>query len=120
MKQLVNGYFYKVAIGIAVVVLVGLIAADIWLWQSDDGSEGDGQGTSSEQTVPGLPNRGEDSPSSDASASDARRNNSSARILAESFNPPDAARNCRAEPRAAASAARMVWRYCSWSWSRLA
>ena len=73
MKRFFNGYFYKAAIGIGLVVLVGLIAADIWLWQSDDdssSSSGSGQGTSTESNVPGLPSRGGDANSSGATVSD--------------------------------------------------
>ncbi len=73
MRQIVNGYFYKIAIGVGLVVLVGLVAADIWLWQSDDNS---GSGATSDQetpggtTVPGLPTRNSGGESSGASAND--------------------------------------------------
>ena len=70
MKQFVNGYFYKVAIGVGLLVLVGLVAADIWLWQSDDDSPVAGQSATTESDVPGFPTRSGDSNSSNASATD--------------------------------------------------
>lgn len=69
MKQFLNGYFYKLAVGIGVLVLVVLVAADIWLWQTDDDPVVS-QGTQNETTVPGLPSRNNDSNRSSASATD--------------------------------------------------
>ena len=73
VKRFFNGYFYKAAMGVGILVLVGLVAADIWLWQSDNDSRpasGAGQGASSGSDVPGLPTPGGDSNSSGASVTD--------------------------------------------------
>jgi cytoskeletal protein RodZ len=69
VKQFLNGYFYKIALGVGVLVLVVLVAADIWLWQSDDAPVVT-QGTSNETNVPGFPSRNNDSNRSSASATD--------------------------------------------------
>lgn len=72
MRQFVNGNLYKVAIGVGLLVLVVLVAANIWLWQSDDSGPASGasQGSSSGSDVPGFPNRSGDTNSSSAVASD--------------------------------------------------
>ena len=73
MKEFVNGYLLKIVVGVGLVVLVGLVAANIWLWQSGEDSEppsGAGQGASSGSNVPGLPSRSEDSNPSGASVND--------------------------------------------------
>lgn len=60
MGNILNGYFYKVAVGAGLLILIGLISADIWLWQRDDGSgqgAGAGQGAQEGFQVPGLPAR---------------------------------------------------------------
>lgn len=72
MRQVVKSDFYKVAIGVGLLVLVGLVATDIWLWQSDDNSTV-GQGSSNESALPGFPTNSGDptsSNSSNASATD--------------------------------------------------
>ena len=71
MRQIFNGYFYKAAMGAGLLVLIGLVAANIWLWQSDDGSgtaSGPGQESSSGSDLPGLPSRGASPNSSAAGA----------------------------------------------------
>ena len=58
MSNILSGDRYKVAVGLALLLLVALIAADIWLWQGDDDSGtglGPGQGVSDGTAVPGLP-----------------------------------------------------------------
>ena len=49
---------YKAALAAGILVLIGLVAANIWLWQSDDGSgqtAGSGQGAQDDFQAPGLP-----------------------------------------------------------------
>lgn len=65
-----TGYFYKVAIGVGLLALVGLVAVDIWLWQNDDDSSEVGQGSTNESNLPGLPVPGGDTNASSASATD--------------------------------------------------
>ena len=60
MPHLIKAYLYKAALGAGILVLIGLVAADIWLWQSDDGSgqtEGAGRDAQDGFQVPGLPSR---------------------------------------------------------------
>ena len=69
MKQLLNGYFYKIALGVGVLVLVVLVAADIWLWQTDDDPVVN-QPTPNETAVPGFPSNTGGANRSSASATD--------------------------------------------------
>ncbi|MCH8988690.1 MAG: hypothetical protein IIA92_07770 [Chloroflexi bacterium] len=60
MRNILSGYFYKVAVGAGLLILIGLISADIWLWQRDDGSgqgAGAGQGAQDGFEAPGFPAR---------------------------------------------------------------
>ena len=59
--------------GAGLLLLVGLVAADIWLWQSggdSDAVSGTGKDSSGESALPGFPSPGVSSPSSGASVSD--------------------------------------------------
>ena len=60
MRHFLSAYLYKVAVGAGLLILIGLISADIWLWQRDDGSgqeAGAGQGAQDGFEAPGLPAR---------------------------------------------------------------
>ena len=60
MRHFLRAYLYKLVAGTAIIFLIGLISADIWLWQGDDGSSrpaGAGPGTQDGNGVPGLPAR---------------------------------------------------------------
>ena len=60
MRHFLNAYLYKVAVGVGILVLIGLVSADIWLWQRDDGpgqAAGAGQGAQDGFEAPGLPAR---------------------------------------------------------------
>lgn len=82
MRNIPSGYFYRVIVVVGILLLAGLVSADIWLWQRDDGSRqaaGAGQGPLEGFEAPGLPARnttggteigGVGPPSSGASASD--------------------------------------------------
>ena len=71
MKGVFRGYFYRGIVVVGILLLAGLISADIWLWQSDDGSgqaAGTSPGTEDRFVLPGLPARntsGASSPESD-------------------------------------------------------
>ena len=63
MRHFLSAYLNKVAVGAGILILIGLVSADIWLWQRDDGSgqaAGAGQGAQDGFEVPGLPARKND------------------------------------------------------------
>jgi len=66
VRNILSGGRYKVVVAAGVLVLIVLIAADIWLWQTGDDpdrSQEINQGASGATAVPGLPSP----PSSDGS-----------------------------------------------------
>ena len=59
MRNILGGNLYRVIVVAGILLLIGLISADIWLWQRDDGSgqSGTGQGAQEGLELPGLPAR---------------------------------------------------------------
>ncbi|MCZ6892013.1 MAG: hypothetical protein O7F09_05810 [Chloroflexi bacterium] len=64
MRPFLSGYLYKVALGAGMLALIGLISADLWLWQRDDrpapalgASEAAPRQLQTGVEVPGLPAR---------------------------------------------------------------
>ena len=60
MKNFLNAYLYKAAVVAGLLILIGLISADIWLWQRGNGpgqAAETGQGAQDSFEAPGLPAR---------------------------------------------------------------
>jgi hypothetical protein len=73
VNQFFSGYMFKVAMSVGIIVLVGLVAADIWLWQSDDDSPSTSdtnQNPPSGSNLPGLPTQGGGGTSTGANVGD--------------------------------------------------
>ena len=63
MRHFLSAYLYRVAVWAGMLILIGLISADIWLWQRGDGSgraSGAGQGAQDGFEAPGFPARNTD------------------------------------------------------------
>ncbi len=67
MRHFIGGFLYKVALGAAMLALIALISADLWMWQHDDrpspapgadaGAPGPDAGAAGDLALPGLPVR---------------------------------------------------------------